>query len=168
MCIARPTVNITRQVVPLLKLMYQHWHFTDTQNTQFTLSFTFFFFKYIYFIEVQLTYNVSGPQQCDSVIYIYIFIYIHTHTHTIFQIIFHYSLLQDIDYSSLLRFTLGVIHYMGIDKSLHVNVDMYNNLYPPHSNIESICLPFKSSVLLFILSPFSPAPWQPIIFLSSP
>ena len=166
MCIARPTVNITRQVVPLLKLMYRHWHFTDTQNTQFTLSFTFFFFKYIYFIEVQLTYNVSGPQQCDSVIYIYI--YIHTHTHTIFQIIFHYSLLQDIDYSSLLRFTLGVIHYMGIDKSLHVNVDMYNNLYPPHSNIESICLPFKSSVLLFILSPFSPAPWQPIIFLSSP
>ena len=166
MCIARPTVNITRQVVPLLKLMYRHWHFTDTQNTQFTLSFTFFFFKYIYFIEVQLTYNVSGPQQCDSVIYIYI--YTHTHTHTIFQIIFHYSLLQDIDYSSLLRFTLGVIHYMGIDKSLHVNVDMYNNLYPPHSNIESICLPFKSSVLLFILSPFSPAPWQPIIFLSSP
>ena len=166
MCIARPTVNITRQVVPLLKLMYQHWHFTDTQNTQFTLSFTFFFFKYIYFIEVQLTYNVSGPQQCDSVIYIYIYLY--THTHTIFQIIFHYSLLQDIDYSSLLRFTLGVIHYMGIDKSLHVNVDMYNNLYPPHSNIESICLPFKSSVLLFILSPFSPAPWQPIIFLSSP
>ena len=46
---------------------------------------------YTYFIGVQLTYNVSGAQQGVPVI----------QTHIIWGIIFHYSLLQDIDYSSL-------------------------------------------------------------------
>ena len=44
------------------------------------------------FIEVQLTYNVLGTQQGDLVIHIHIFF---------FEIIFHYRLLQDTDYSYL-------------------------------------------------------------------
>ena len=75
---------------------------------------------------------VSGVQQSDSVshIYIYIYIYIYTHTHThicvciyiyiyiyiLFQILFHYSLLQDIDYSSLCvlhhRWLLGADYWL--------------------------------------------------------
>ena len=46
---------------------------------------------YLIFIEIQLIYNlvlVSGVQQSDSYIYI------------LFQILFHYKLLQDIEYSS--------------------------------------------------------------------
>ena len=63
-------------------------------------------FKKIFLIEVQFIYNVSGVQQSDSVI--------HGHTrahvciHILFQILFHYSLSQDIDYSSLC-YTVG--HY---------------------------------------------------------
>ena len=47
-------------------------------------------------IEMYLIYNVLvlGIHQSDSVIHIYILIYS-------FQILFHYSLLQDIQYSSL-------------------------------------------------------------------
>ena len=45
---------------------------------------------------------VSGVQQSDSVICIYIHTHTHTHTHIyFFQILFHYRLLQDIEYSSL-------------------------------------------------------------------
>ena len=55
---------------------------------------------YFFLIEVSLIYNVmlvSGVQQTDSVLYIYIF----------FQILFHYRLLQDIEYSSLC-YTVGL------------------------------------------------------------
>ena len=45
-----------------------------------------------------MVYNVSGVQQSDSVLYIHIYI--------LFQIIFHYKLLQDIEYSSLC-YTVG-------------------------------------------------------------
>ena len=48
------------------------------------------------FIEVELIYDVSGVQQRDSVIHIYI----------LFQSLFHYRLLQDIEYSSLC-YTVG-------------------------------------------------------------
>ena len=47
---------------------------------------------------------VSGVQQGDSDIYIYIYIY--THTHNLFHVLFHYGLLQDIEYSSLC-YTVG-------------------------------------------------------------
>ena len=50
----------------------------------------FFFFLYIYFVEVQLTYNVSGTQHGDSVI-----------QHILFLRFFHYRLLQDTDCSSV-------------------------------------------------------------------
>ena len=43
-------------------------------------------------------FNVSGMQQGDSVIHIHIYYF--SYTRMIFQIIFHYRLLQDIDYSS--------------------------------------------------------------------
>ena len=49
-------------------------------------------------IEVYLIYSVSGTQYSDSVIH-YICMYIHIYI--LFQIIFHYSLLQDIEHSSL-------------------------------------------------------------------
>ena len=51
-------------------------------------------YKYLFIIEVQLIYNfvlVSGVQQSDLLIPIYIF----------FQIIFHYRLLKNTEYSSL-------------------------------------------------------------------
>ena len=57
----------------------------------------FFFFL----IDVELIYNVvlvSGVQQSESVIHICLYI--------LFQILFHYRLLQDIDYSSLC-YTVG-------------------------------------------------------------
>ena len=47
----------------------------------------------IFLIKVQLIYNVSGIQQSDIHIYVYIYTYI------IFQNLFHYRLLQDIEYS---------------------------------------------------------------------
>ena len=53
----------------------------------------------IFFIEIQLIYNVvlvSSVQQSASFIHIYIYIYIYI----LFQIIFHYRLLQDTEYSS--------------------------------------------------------------------
>ena len=50
------------------------------------------------FIEVSLSYDVSGVQQSDSLMHIYISI--------LFQIHFHYKLLQDIEYSSLC-YTVG-------------------------------------------------------------
>ena len=60
-----------------------------------TLVCFFLIILFVYFfIEVELIYNVvlvSSVQQSDSVIHIYI----------LFQILFHYRLLQDIEYSSL-------------------------------------------------------------------
>ena len=74
------------------------------------------------FIEVYLNYNIVldlGVHQNESVVYmyistyvcvyIYIYIYIYNftvlslaaHIYTIFQIIFHYKLLQDFEYCSL-------------------------------------------------------------------
>ena len=44
---------------------------------------------------------VSGVQQGDSDIYI-----IYIHTHNLFHVLFHYGLLQDIEYSSLC-YTVG-------------------------------------------------------------
>ena len=66
------------------------------QNRAKVWSYTcpFYFYVLIYFIEVYLIYNivlVSDIQQSDSVIHIYI----------LFQILFDYGLLQDIEYSSL-------------------------------------------------------------------
>ena len=66
-----------------------------------------FRFYFIYLIEVQLTYNVvldSGIQQSDSA-YIYmcvcVCIYIYIYIYILFQILFPYRLLQNIELSSL-------------------------------------------------------------------
>ena len=62
-------------------------------------------FYLLSFNEVQLIYKVvlvSGVQQSDSVIHSHV----HTHTHILFQILFHYRLLQDIEDSSLC-YTVG-------------------------------------------------------------
>ena len=72
-------------------------------------SFLHFIF---FFIEIQLIYNVvlvSSVQQRDSVIHIYIY--------TFFYILFHYKLLQDIQYS-FLCYTVG---------SLHLHLDLGSN-----------------------------------------
>ena len=64
-------------------------------------TFKFYFLLKKFFIEVYLIYNVvlvSGVQQSDSVIHTYIYI--------LFPILFHYGLLQDIEYSSLC-YTVG-------------------------------------------------------------
>ena len=60
--------------------------------------------RYILFflIEVYLIYNVSGVQQSDLATYIHIYICIYT----LFQILFHYRLLEDIEHSSLC-YTVG-------------------------------------------------------------
>ena len=65
----------------------------------------YLFINLIYFIknliEAYLIYNVvlvSGVQQSDSVLYMCIYI--------LFDILFHYSLSQDIDYNSLC-YTIG-------------------------------------------------------------
>ena len=46
------------------------------------------FYLFLFLIEEELIYNISDVQQSDSVIHIY-------------QILFHYRLLQDIEYISL-------------------------------------------------------------------
>ena len=51
----------------------------------------------MFLIEVEAIYNVSSVQQSDSV----------TNIYTLFQILFDYRLLQDIEYSSLC-YTVGV------------------------------------------------------------
>ena len=59
----------------------------------------------LFFIEVYLIYSVvlsSAVQQSDSVIYIYIYIYIYI----LLSVLFHYTLSQDIEYSSLC-YTVG-------------------------------------------------------------
>ena len=72
-------------------------------------------------------------------IYIYIYIYIYTHTHIVFQILFSYSLLQNIEYSSLC-YTVGScwlsLIYRSVCKSipslnLHVFLVLnnYSGLY---------------------------------------
>ena len=55
-------------------------------------TFILFFFKFLFYIGVWLIYNVvigSGVQQSDSVI--------HIHISTVFQILFPYRLLQNIE-----------------------------------------------------------------------
>ena len=59
---------------------------------------------YIYIIEVELTFNVLGTQQGDSVIQI---------TRIILEIIFYQKLLQDIDYTSLC-YTLNLFCLLNI------------------------------------------------------
>ena len=49
-------------------------------------------------IKIQLIYNISGEQQGDSVIFVCVSIY--THICVLFQILFHFRLLQGIEYSS--------------------------------------------------------------------
>ena len=69
------------------------------------LSFHFSFFLSLFLSEVQLIYNVvliSGVQQRELVI--------HTYTY-FFHILFHYGLLQDIEYCSL-HHTLGPFVYL--------------------------------------------------------
>ena len=44
---------------------------------------------------------VSSVQQSDSYIYVCVFIYIYKHIYILFRILFHYRLLQNIEYSSL-------------------------------------------------------------------
>ena len=61
---------------------------TEVQSIVCKKFLSFFFSWYSYIIEVELAYSVS-----DAQLYIY--------TYIIFQIIFHYRLLQDIDYGSL-------------------------------------------------------------------
>ena len=78
----------------------EKWKHMSIQKNLYTSvhSNIIFFLKDNFFIEVQLIYNillVSGGQQSESVLYIYIYIYI------LFQILFHYKLLHDIEYSSL-------------------------------------------------------------------
>ena len=85
-----------------------------------TISITFspnsFFLKKI---EVQLIYNVvlvSGVQQSDSVIhiyvYVYIYIYIYIYIYVLFQIIFPYRLLQEIEFSGLYSRSLLIIYFV--------------------------------------------------------
>ena len=61
----------------------------------------FFFFNFLFYIVVQLINNValvSGVQQSDSVI--------HTHISILFQVLFPFRLLQNIEQSSLC-YTVG-------------------------------------------------------------
>ena len=61
------------------------------------------FFNF-FFIEVELIYNimlVSGVQQSDSDIYICICVCVCVYIYILFQILFPYRLLQNIQYSSL-------------------------------------------------------------------
>ena len=50
---------------------------------------------------------VSGVQQSDSVIYICVCVY--TYIYTLFKILFHYKLLQDIEYSSLVPCAIQLV-----------------------------------------------------------
>ena len=71
---------------------------------------SFFFF---FLTEVQLGYNVilvSDAQQSDSVLYIHIYVYIHTCEYiSLFQILFPYRLLENIEHSSLC-YTVGLCY----------------------------------------------------------
>ena len=60
--------------------------------------------EFFFFFEVYLIYNVSSVQQSYSVTVQQSDLDIHMY---IFQIIFHYKLLQDIEYSSLF-YTVGL------------------------------------------------------------
>ena len=84
-------------------------------------------------IEVYLIYSVSGTQYSDSVIH-YICMYIHIYI--LFQIIFHYSLLQDIEYRSLC-YTVGPC-WLSI---LNIAV----------CTCQSQTVPLKSFILLYFL-----------------
>ena len=85
-----------------------------------------FFFK-VYFTEVQLIYSVvliSAVQQRDSV----------RHIHTFFFIFFHYSLSQDIEYSSLC-YTVGpclfILSLSVYIYSLHLLIPDSQRIPPP-------------------------------------
>ena len=88
-----------------------------------------------YFIELQLIYNVlvSAIHQSDSdrCIYIYIYMYIYI----VFHILFHYSLLQDIEYSSL-YYTVGpyCLPILYIQQLVYANPKL---LIQPSSHIPS-------------------------------
>ena len=95
---------------PFHKLPHTQIQFLDdliNLQSLFFISFIFisflYFFVFPFFNEVQLICNNvldSGAQHSDSVTYIYI------HTYILFQILFPYRLLQDIEYSSLC-YTVG-------------------------------------------------------------
>ena len=79
------------------------WSFKESDTTyQLNNS---IFFLYIYFIEVYLTFNVSGAQQVDSVIRVHICYFS--------GFFFHYSLWEDKRYSSLC-YTVNLFHLLHI------------------------------------------------------
>ena len=62
----------------------------------------FFTIVFTYLVEIQLIYNVSNVQQSDSeYIYIYTYVCVYIYIYILFQILFHYRLLQATEYSSL-------------------------------------------------------------------
>ena len=85
-----------------------------------------------------MIYNVvlvSGVQQSDSDMCIYIYVYIgtyiytHTHIYILFQILFHYRSLQDIECSSLC-YTLGLYCFTVYSKIdiVYLSMVVYSNV----------------------------------------
>ena len=139
---------------------------------------------------------VSGVQQSDSVI--------HIHVAILFQILFPFRLLHNIEQSSLcytvgpcllihfkyssvymsipnflqlmnlhwhlivnqspqftLEFTLGIVHFMGLDKCIMTCTHHYGIIQSIFTALKVLCaLPIHSS-------PSPPNLWQPMIFLLS-
>ena len=81
-------------------------------------------------------------------IYIYIYIYIHTHTHILFQILFPYRLLQNIEYSSLCS-TVGPCWLPILYIAVYNCLSQTSNLsLPPLSPLVTISLYSMSVGLL--------------------
>ena len=99
------------------------------------LKVLFLISSYTYFIEVQLTYNVSGAQQGDFQLYKYAYI--------IFQISFHFRLLQDIDYNS-------PCYTVNLNCLLHIflKLDIYHCI---HTSIFKFMV-YSTSVLYYTYS----------------
>ena len=82
-------------------------------------------------IEVQLIYSivlVSGVQQSDSVC-------VYIHIHILFSVLSHYSLLQNIAYSSCAIQLILLVYVFYIDKRTSVNpiLPVYPSSFPPCS-----------------------------------
>ena len=97
------------------------------------------FLVFLFLIEGQLIYNVvliSNVQQSDLVIYIYI----NTHMYIVFQILFHYRLLQDIN-----------IVPCAITRSL-LFVYLYTAVCICYSQTPNLSLPPLVTISLFSMS----------------
>ena len=95
---------------------------------------------FFFLIKVELIYNimfVSGVQQSDSVIYTNIYVYS-------FFILFHYSLLQDIEYSPLCY----IVNPCSFLYSGVYLLTPYSQYIPPSFPLVTISL-FFMSVFLF-------------------